>query len=66
MYLRVRKDHLISVYSPEIEIEHKEGKSLETVFSKNKRQKLLFRTEEILKSLRLLEKEMKESDYEKE
>ena len=66
LYLRVRKDHLISVYSPEIEIEHKEGKSLETVFSKNKRQKLLFRTEEILKSLRLLEKEMKESDYEKE
>ena len=58
LYNRIVKEHLVSLYSPEIEIIHKEGGSLNTLFQKKDRQKLLFRTEEIIKSLEILKKEM--------
>ena len=58
LYYRIKKEKLLSLYSPEIEIVHKEGGSLEKMFKKNKRKKLLFRTEEIIKSLLLLKNEM--------
>lgn len=56
---RRRKDNLITYYDSNLEIFHKEGKSLDKSFNKNY-DKLIFRNKEILKSLRLLENIMKE------
>ena len=46
------------LYSPKIELYHKEGSSLSKKFEKKKYDSLIFRNKEILKSLKLLEKEM--------
>src|SRR5574344_392703 len=59
LYFRCKHDNLTFVYSPDIELIHKEGQSLNKEF-KDKYKKLIFRNEEILKSLLLLEKVMKE------
>lgn len=58
LYQRIINDNLISIYNPNIEVFHKEGASLNNKYN-NEYQKLIFRNEEILKSLQLLEKEMK-------
>lgn len=58
LYNRIVKNKLISIYSPLIEIEHKEGGSLNVLFKKNIRQKLLFRTKEVIKSLEILKSEI--------
>ncbi|MDF9824984.1 GT2 family glycosyltransferase [Breznakia sp. PF5-3] len=59
LYYRCVKDSLIFIYDPEIEIIHNEGKSLHKTI-KNDRQRSLFRNQEILKSLKKLEKIMEE------
>lgn len=63
LYLRCQQHKLISLYSPTIEIYHKEGQSVNKTFNNKKYDSLIFRNKEILKSLELLKKEMKE--YEK-
>jgi len=57
LYLKARKDNLITLYSPKIELIHKEGQSLNKEY-KNNYQKLIFRNKEIVKSLELLKTEM--------
>ena len=57
LYLRSVKDNLITLYSPRIELIHKEGQSLNKEF-KDDYKKLIFRNKEIIKSLELLKKEM--------
>ena len=52
---RRRKDGLISYYDSNLEVFHKEGSSLNEVFSNNY-EKLIFRNQEIIKSLTLLKK----------
>lgn len=59
LYYRCKKNNLVSLYSPRIELIHKEGQSLDKSFDKDYK-KMIFRNEEILKSLLLLEKVMKE------
>lgn len=58
LYQRVLNDKLISVYNPLIEVFHKEGASLDFNY-KNNYKKLVFKNKEILKSLKLLLKQMK-------
>ena len=58
LYHRITKDNLISIYDPLIHIIHKEGGSLDTSFKGQEREKLIFRTKEIIKSLVLLEQEI--------
>lgn len=58
LYLRMKKYHLKTVYDPDISIVHKEGASLSLAMDNNERKKMLFRTQEIIKSLTLLEKEI--------
>lgn len=58
LYLRCRQDNLISLYSPKLEIIHKEGMSVSKKFNGNKYDALIFRNKEILKSLELLKQEM--------
>lgn len=57
LYQRIINDNLISIYDPSLEVFHKEGASLNSKY-KNEYQKLIFKNEEILKSLELLEKTM--------
>ena len=57
LYQRIINDHLISIYNPDLEVFHKEGASLNSKY-KNEYQKLIFKNEEILKSLLLLEQQM--------
>lgn len=59
LYQRIIKDNLISIYDPEMEINHKEGASMKKNY-KNERMKKLFREKERLKSLELLKKYMEE------
>ncbi len=61
LYERIKKDNLISVYDPNLEVYHKEGASLKATL-KSKREKKLFREQERLKSLILLEKYMREGE----
>lgn len=56
--LRAKENNLVMLYSPKIELYHKEGSSLAKKFQKQKYDSLIFRNKEILKSLKLLEKEM--------
>ena len=56
--LRAKENNLVMLYSPKIELYHKEGSSLSKKFQKKKYDSLIFRNKEILKSLKLLEKEM--------
>ena len=60
-FLEYRRSHdnLISYYDASLEVFHKEGASLNQSFHTN-REKLIFRTQEILKSLKLLKIVMKE------
>lgn len=58
LYLRCQKYNLVSLYSPSIEIYHKEGQSVKKEFNNHKYNGLIFRNKEILKSLKLLEQEM--------
>ena len=58
LYLRMKQYHLKTVYDPDISIVHKEGASLSLAMDNNERKKMLFRTQEIIKSLTLLEKEI--------
>ena len=57
LYLKAQQDKLITLYSPKIELIHKEGQSLNKEY-KNNYQKLIFRNKEIIKSLELLKSEM--------
>jgi len=59
LYLRCKQNNLVSLYSPSISIYHKEGQSIKKEFNKNRNQGLIFRNEEILKSLALLKQQMK-------
>lgn len=61
LYYRCLHDNLTFLYSPSIELIHKEGKSLDHQFNDNYK-KLIFRNEEILKSLQLLEEVYKKGD----
>ena len=54
------KDHLISFYDATIEVFHKEGASLNQAFENQERKKLIFRNQEIVRSLSLLKQLMKE------
>ena len=58
LYLRCKKDNLTSLYSPKLEIIHKEGMSVAKKFNGKKYDALIFRNKEILKSLELLKQEM--------
>ena len=62
MYLRIQQQNCVSLYSPYLEIIHKEGASLNLVYS-NQRRRMLFRTQEIIKSLQILEDVMKKGEY---
>lgn len=53
LYQRVVKDHLVSIYTPDIEVFHKEGASLNNVYQEEY-PKLIFKNKERLKSLELL------------
>jgi len=57
---RMQKNHLISYYDATIEVFHKEGASLNLAFGKKEREKLIFRNQEIIRSLSLLKQVMKE------
>lgn len=59
LYQRAILHHLVTLYDPFISIFHKEGGSLDMKFGKKEREKKLFRTKEIIKSLELLKKEMR-------
>lgn len=59
LYQRIKKDHLMSLYDPKLEVFHKEGASLKTKI-KNERKKKLYREQERLKSLYLLEEYIRE------
>lgn len=59
LYQRVKKNNLISIYHPNIEIIHKEGQSTKKDI-KDSRKRLLFRNKKILDSLKKLEKVMQE------
>ena len=54
LYYRCKHDNLVFLYSPSIELIHKEGMSLNNRFNNNY-EKMIFRNEEILKSLKKLE-----------
>ena len=57
LYQRVQKDHLISIYNPELEVYHKEGSSVKKSM-KSERKSKLFKERERKKSLELLLKQM--------
>ena len=59
LYVRIKKDHLKTIYDPKLEVYHKESVSLKKVY-KDERLKNLFKAEERLKSLELLIKYRKE------
>ena len=58
IYQRIVKDKLISIYDPKLKVFHKEGAYLNSTI-KEEYPKLIFKNKEILKSLELLEKEMR-------
>lgn len=57
---RRSKDHLITYYDSNISVFHKEGASLNHTFQNKEREKLVFRNQEILKSLLLLKDAMEQ------
>ena len=59
LYVRMKKDHLKTIYDPKLEVYHKESISLKKVY-KDERLKKLFKAEERVKSLELLLDYMKE------
>lgn len=58
LYQRCIQYNLISLYSPRLEIIHKEGQSVIKEFNHQKYESLIFRNKEILKSLNLLKQQM--------
>lgn len=54
LYCLMKKDHLTSLYDPNLKIFHKEGASLNECFTNQEYQKKIFHAEERLKSLELL------------
>lgn len=54
LYLRSIQNNLITLYSPNIDIIHKEGQSINKLLNKDKYKVLIFRNTEILKSLEIL------------
>lgn len=61
LYYRCKHDNLTFLYSPEVELVHKEGRSLDNSFNNNYK-RLIFKNKEILKSLQLLEAVYKKGD----
>lgn len=61
LYYRCKHDNLTFLYSPEVKLVHKEGRSLDNSFNNNYK-KLIFKNKEILKSLQLLETVYKKGD----
>ena len=59
LYVRIKRDHLKTIYDPKMEVYHKESVSLKKLY-KDERLKNLFKVEERLKSLELLINYMKE------
>lgn len=59
LYQRIVNDNLVSIYDPKLKVFHKEGASLNSTI-KEEYPKLIFKNEQILKSLELLEQQMKE------
>lgn len=59
LYQRCLRDNLNFIYHPEIELIHKEGKSLNKEYQDKEYKKLIFKNKEILKSLLLLKEVMK-------
>lgn len=57
LFYRIKRDSLISCYCPKLEVFHKEGASLNNSYT-NEYKKLIFRNEEIVKSLTKLKKVM--------
>lgn len=57
---RRMQDHLISYYDESIEVFHKEGASLDLAFENQERKKLIFRHQEMIRSLSLLKQFMLE------
>ena len=57
---RRQKDNLISYYDESLEVFHKEGASLNLSYENQNRKKMLFRNQEIVRSLSLLENVMLE------
>ena len=55
LYYRMKRDHLISYYDPNLYCFHKEGSSLNFSFQNNYYEKELFRNKEILSSLTKLQ-----------
>ena len=53
LFYRALKDKLLTLYSPRIELIHKEGQSLNKAYKDNYK-KLIYRNQEIVKSLELL------------
>ena len=59
LYQRIVNDNLVSIYDPKLKVFHKEGASLNSTI-KEEYPKLIFKNKEILKSLELLEQQIKE------
>lgn len=64
LWQRCQQNNLISLYSPQIEIYHKEGQSVQKEFDGRKYESIIFRNKEILKSLELLRTMMKKQKNE--
>lgn len=62
LYYRKMKDNLITYYDCDLELFHKEGSSLNETFKNKNYKKLIFRNQEILKSLELLKKVYNEGE----
>lgn len=60
---RRRKDKLVFLYDPSIEIFHKEGSSLNFNYTDDNYKKLIFREKNIIKSLTLLRSVIKENEH---
>ena len=58
---RKNRDKLITLYDKDLEIFHKEGSSLDLSFESDYYKKMIFRNEEIIKSLTLLKKVIEEN-----
>lgn len=54
LYIRLKRDNLVSIYDPKLKVYHKEGSSIKT--KGNIRKRKLFKEKEKLKSLELLKK----------
>lgn len=60
LYIRIMKNNLVSVYNPEIIIFHNEDSATNSI-CKNRRKKELFVLKNLIKSNKILLKELKEN-----